>query len=198
MKKTILKNRTGLQAFAPAKSLFPLLGSSIIDYSLAIFDLPFPVVVFPFDLSDVAKSSKINNTASFIEYERMFDVARHFYFVLEKLYSKNELSDADISTLRVTSQYRCSQLNRVVGGSPTSLHRYGLAFDLVGSEKALNAVYSGYSEYFNTIIPIRRNSILYPKELIKYYKMSEYKPCQLHIGFGYTLPRLEENSVLPF
>lgn len=33
--------------------------------------------------------------------------------------------------IRISSGYRCPELNRAVGGSSTSAHRYGYAFDLV-------------------------------------------------------------------
>ena len=33
--------------------------------------------------------------------------------------------------IRISSGYRCRELNRAVGGSVTSAHRYGYAFDLI-------------------------------------------------------------------
>lgn len=33
--------------------------------------------------------------------------------------------------LYVSSGYRCEELNRIIGGSPTSMHRFGCAADLV-------------------------------------------------------------------
>lgn len=33
--------------------------------------------------------------------------------------------------IRISSGYRCRELNRAVGGSATSAHRYGYAFDLI-------------------------------------------------------------------
>ena len=41
--------------------------------------------------------------------------------------------------IRVTSGYRCEELNSAVGGSLTSYHRFGYAADLVGLDGLTNA-----------------------------------------------------------
>uniref|UniRef100_A0AAU8B269 Peptidase n=1 Tax=Dulem virus 221 TaxID=3145698 RepID=A0AAU8B269_9VIRU len=199
MKKTILRNSCDLQSFAPVKGAYPLLHSALFDYTLTIAELPFKVVVdFAFDSSDVARIKKLDNSATVLIYERMLRVAVHFYSVLESLYAKSEITDSDIATITITSQYRSVSVNSLVGGSPNSLHRYGLALDVKASTKMLNALFHAYSKYFNTFVPVTGKVTLYPKELIKYYVLDENSPAYLHIGFAYTLPRLNNNNVLPF
>lgn len=41
--------------------------------------------------------------------------------------------------IRVTSGYRCEELNSAVGGSPASYHRFGYAADLVGLDGLTSA-----------------------------------------------------------
>lgn len=42
------------------------------------------------------------------------------------------------SPIKVNSGYRCEKLNKAVGGSPTSQHRYGLAADITTGSKLGN------------------------------------------------------------
>uniref|UniRef100_A0AAU8B4X7 Peptidase n=1 Tax=Dulem virus 227 TaxID=3145704 RepID=A0AAU8B4X7_9VIRU len=198
MKKTILRNSRDLQSFAPCKGLYPTLHKSLFDYALTISELPFSPVDFVFDHSDVAVRSKVDNSATVQEYIRMLDVAMHFYGVLEELFSKGLLTGGAISTIDITSQYRSVRTNSLVGGTPNSLHRYGLAIDVKAPAYVLNMLYDAYSKYFNTFVPVTGKVNLYPKELIKYYVVDENSPSYLHIGFAYTVPSLKNNNVLPF
>ena len=41
--------------------------------------------------------------------------------------------------INISSGYRCPELNKAVGGSSTSAHRYGYAFDLVPTNGQMRA-----------------------------------------------------------
>jgi len=70
--------------------------------------------------SDTAKKFGITNTPS-------PSIITHLEELMKFL---DDLREAWGSAIRVTSGYRCSKLNKIVGGSTTSAHLYGYAADL--------------------------------------------------------------------
>ena len=48
-------------------------------------------------------------------------------------------SAATAKGINISSGYRCPELNKAVGGSSTSAHRYGYAFDLVPTNGQMRA-----------------------------------------------------------
>ena len=71
--------------------------------------------------SDTAKKYNIDNTPNPI-------IISHLQQLINFL---NPLREAWGSAIKVTSGYRCDQLNRFVGGSKTSSHMIGYGVDLV-------------------------------------------------------------------
>lgn len=71
--------------------------------------------------SDTAKSKGIDNTPSFEE-------VKHLNKLCDTILQP--LRDAWGSAINVTSGYRCSELNRAVGGASTSAHLRGYAADM--------------------------------------------------------------------
>lgn len=71
--------------------------------------------------SDTAIKKKIDNTPS---WEIVANLSRLASFL-------DNLREAWGSGIRVTSGYRCPQLNAAVGGVPGSAHQYGNAADIV-------------------------------------------------------------------
>lgn len=71
--------------------------------------------------SPTAKKKGIDNTPS-------FEVVEHLDELVEKIL--DPLRAAYGMPIRVTSGYRCPALNKVVGGSDTSVHQIGRACDL--------------------------------------------------------------------
>lgn len=70
--------------------------------------------------SDTAVKYKINNTPTATVKKNL----------KELIVFLNPLREAWGSAIRVTSGYRCEKLNRLVGGSVTSVHKIGFAADL--------------------------------------------------------------------
>lgn len=60
------------------------------------------------------------------------------------------LREAWRSPIRVTSGYRCGQLNRAVGGSTTSAHLYGCAADIVPINGRIAEFKQFCLDYFET------------------------------------------------
>lgn len=82
--------------------------------------------------SDVAKAKKIDNTPSFEVVESLSELAE----VLDGLRA------AWGGAIRVTSGYRCPELNKAVGGVANSGHLRGVAADLKprsGTQRKFNA-----------------------------------------------------------
>ena len=79
--------------------------------------------------SDKAKKYKINNTPNSI-------IIRHLnllvYFILDTLREKNG------KPINVSSGYRCSELNELVGGAKNSQHKKGLAADITAGSISEN------------------------------------------------------------
>lgn len=76
--------------------------------------------------------------------------------------------------LNVTSGYRSPQLNRAVGGSPTSAHCLGLAVDLVPA----NGELSRFKSFCRTWLADRDFD-----QLISENEDSEGSPRWIHLGF---------------
>lgn len=70
--------------------------------------------------SETAEKKQINNTPS-VEVEQNIEELLGVIDGLREFYDK---------PIRITSGYRCAELNKLVGGSPTSAHVIGYAADL--------------------------------------------------------------------
>lgn len=70
--------------------------------------------------SETAEKNQINNTPS-VEVEQNIEELLGVLDNLREFYGK---------PIKITSGYRCTELNRLVGGSPTSAHVIGYAADL--------------------------------------------------------------------
>ena len=79
--------------------------------------------------SDTAKKYGINNTPD-------LTITTHLQQLINFL---NPLREAWGSAIKVTSGYRCKQLNDMVGGSKTSSHMIGYGVDLVPANGKMDA-----------------------------------------------------------
>ena len=70
--------------------------------------------------SETAEKNKINNTPS-VEVQQNIEELLEVLDDLREFYGK---------PIKITSGFRCTELNRLVGGSPTSAHVIGYAADL--------------------------------------------------------------------
>ena len=70
--------------------------------------------------SETADKNKIKNTPS-VEVQQNIEELLDVLDDLREFYGK---------PIKITSGYRCTELNRLVGGSPTSAHAIGYAADL--------------------------------------------------------------------
>lgn len=87
--------------------------------------------------SDTANKLKIDNTPS-------KEIEIHLKELIKFL---NPLREAWGSAIKVTSGYRCSKLNKAVGGSITSAHLRGYAADLVPKNNKMSEFKSFCKEY---------------------------------------------------
>ena len=79
-----------------------------------------------FTLKELCSSKKAKELG--IDNYPSFEVADHLRILTEKIL--DPLRSAWGSAIRVTSGYRCPELNKAVGGSRTSVHPLGWAADL--------------------------------------------------------------------
>lgn len=87
--------------------------------------------------------------------------------------------------VRVTSGYRPEQLNKAVGGSPTSAHRYALAADINTG--------NGSSDNISIVSTMLENSLPYDQIIIEYPSFDKdgsiISAKWIHIGLSKTTNR---------
>lgn len=74
--------------------------------------------------SATAKTKGIDNTPSFVAVSHLDELVETILDPMRAAYGK---------PIKVTSGFRCPELNKAVGGSPTSVHPLGYAADVQGS-----------------------------------------------------------------
>lgn len=116
--------------------------------------------------SATAKRLNIDNTPSEKELECLKQLCQN---ILQPIRDKRG------SALTVTSGYRCEKLNKIVGGSPTSQHRFGQAADITLGNPTLN------KKLFNMIVEMINKKQIRVGQLI-----DEYNYRWLHISLPYT------------
>lgn len=87
--------------------------------------------------SETANRLKINNTPD-------KEIKEHIIKLIEFL---DKLRDKWGSAIKVTSGYRCSELNKIVGGSKTSSHLIGYAADIVPENGEFKAFWKFIVDY---------------------------------------------------
>ena len=113
--------------------------------------------------SDTAKAKGIDNSPTTA-------VRANLEALIETLL--DPLREAWKSPIKVTSGYRCSILNRAVGGSSTSAHLYGCAADIV----PINGKIAEFKAFCRGYFGSRRH--LYDQVILEQSKGSEW----VHIG----------------
>ena len=113
--------------------------------------------------SDTAKVKGIDNSPT-------TGVRANLVALIETLL--DPLREAWKSPIKVTSGYRCSILNRAVGGSTTSAHLYGCAADIV----PINGKIAEFKAFCRGYFGSRRH--LYDQVILEQSKGSEW----VHIG----------------
>ena len=101
--------------------------------------------------SSTAKKKGIDNTPSFEVVEHLNELVDNFLDPLRAAYGM---------PIRITSGYRCPELNKAVGGSSTSVHMLGWACDMqVG----------GSFEKFKTFVVdwVKKNNIKFDQLLLE-------------------------------
>lgn len=116
--------------------------------------------------SATAKRLNIDNTPNEKELECLKQLCQN---ILQPIRDKRG------SALTVTSGYRCEKLNKIVGGSPTSQHRFGQAADITLGNPTLN------KKLFNMIVEMINKKQIRVGQLI-----DEYNYRWLHISLPYT------------
>ena len=113
--------------------------------------------------SDTAKVKGIDNSPT-------TEVRANLVALIETLL--DPLREAWKSPIKVTSGYRCSILNRAVGGSSTSAHLYGCAADIV----PINGKIAEFKEFCRKYFDVRRH--LFDQVIFEDNGKSEW----VHIG----------------
>lgn len=112
--------------------------------------------------SETADLYNIDNTPS-------DDIIVHLKMLIDFL---NPIREAWGSAIIVTSGYRCPELNKLIGGSKTSVHKIGFAVDIVPKNGNIEKFKDFILDYFQS------NNISWDQLLLEYNKTSVW----IHIG----------------
>lgn len=119
-----------------------------------------------FTRSSTAKDRGIDNTPDETQTEHIIEVAKII----------QQFRDFYGKPVRITSGFRCPVLNRMVGGSPTSVHMTGYAVDFTALAPSHKAVFQNEFLRFLAIKNIRFDQVIFEKPDEKGY-------CSwIHIG----------------
>lgn len=171
------------------RNLDKVLSEVFFDYSDRICDISktYDTICnlhFPLSFSDVAYKRGISNSMDTISLINSLRVMKFFYSrIWIHIFSRHPF-------IKITSQYRNSEVNKAVGGSSSSLHLRGLALDISATKETLREIFNLLSVYFledKFII-----GELMPFELIGYYDTVDFYGIPelkyIHIGFKYYIP----------
>lgn len=145
-----------------------------------------------FDFSETANVKNIDNRpADIYVYTAMLQCTAEFLRIVKNVCHQDVRLMDHIDSIKITSQYRNENTNRLVGGTKTSLHLQGLALDFTADIDMMCAIYDYilYQYMHDTDIMAGkcfRQSAVHPAELIKYYKGAKEDNIQfIHIGFKF-------------
>lgn len=154
-----------------------------------------------FDNSSVSIWHNIPNYPKMVHMYNMLRMMIFFYRFLTRIWDGIDGTDMErqFRGLKITSCYRSPRVNARVGGSSTSLHLDGLAFDLWAPSDCravLEFIYSKLLAYVKTadVMTSKMSAddshpFIYPYEVIIY----DRKKNTLHVGFTYVNPNIIPN-----
>jgi hypothetical protein len=114
--------------------------------------------------SDTAKLHKIDNTPTEEIINNLTEFTDNVLDVIREAWG---------SAIKVNSGYRCEKLNKKVGGSKTSSHKYGFAVDL----KPVNGLINDFFEFVKKYLI--ENGIAFDQLIDEYSGNSHW----VHIGY---------------
>lgn len=135
------------------------------------------LLVTPFDLQAMTKTSRGKNEPS-----RPADIERLKWLQQRRDEVLNVLREK-FPHVQMTSAYRNDEVNAAVGGSPTSRHRYGLAFDIAEP---------GRTDYAPLAAWLHENAgrlLVQPRDVL-----AETTPPHLHVDYFDPLGVLDKQG----
>lgn len=172
------------------KNLDNALSEAFFDYSDRICDISTTHdticnLHFPLSYSREAARKGISNSMDIVSLINSLRVMKFFYSrIWVHIFSSHPF-------IKITSQYRNEEVNKLVGGSSSSLHKKGLAIDIEATKDTLRHIYNILSVYF---FDDKKSVIgeLVPFELIGYYDTVDFTGSpelkRIHVGFKYYIP----------
>lgn len=142
--------------------------------------LPFYPVQCRFDGTDSDFKNYFENASQLFN---LLNVTCEFNYLICLLYRDGKITSEDIKGITNTSAFRCKEVNSSVGGSPTSLHLFGLALDVIFSSPEVCKIFKDY------VVNIEKKRKIFFPGTLYIYELIEYEPTRVHIGYKYYLPK---------
>lgn len=157
-----------------------------------------------FDFSETALFHKVLNEMTASELYNCMIAYCEFCYILRDMCDIGLIDVTELKKIRITSQFRNSKVNRMVGGVDASLHQFGLAIDFTAPSHILNAFFMYVvNEYLKTDAHMfnhrwNQKLFLHPCEIIRYYmQKDENNSNRIHIAFKYVELQTKQNEI-PF
>lgn len=130
-----------------------------------------------FSLKELTKSQEGTRLGIKEQFEPAEDIKQNLTTLCEKVLQP--LRDALKSAIVVNSGYRCSKVNKIIGGAKTSQHVKGQAADLEFYE-------DGKENNFKIAQEVLRTKIIFDQMILEYGTFE--KPEWIHISYDSTKP----------
>lgn len=132
--------------------------------------------------ADSDKASKLGISNDFSSPDYLLNSLDSIICLNDLLYEANKVHSVTLSkNVKVTSAYRNKTVNAAVGGSPTSLHVYGLALDFYIYDALLHSTFCLLLES----LILNPNFSDYGKNVLHPVEMLIYSDGRFHVGFKY-------------
>lgn len=145
---------------------------------------------------------KLTNNFSLHEFEKSATAKRlNINNNIPEIYMPNVTKLANVmQTIRdaygkpiiITSGYRCEKLNRAVGGSRTSDHKFAAACDFQSVEDTLQTNY----ELWKVILRLREQNRIFWRQLIWEYGEPEKGMSWIHLSVNHNKAPIKNNQIL--
>lgn len=133
--------------------------------------------------SDTANKCGIKNTPNTLELSNLTNLAKKILQPIRDAYGK---------PIIISSGFRCSQLNKKVGGASNSDHIFGAAADIHTTTNTL----ADNKKLWDVIISLKNKGIISCRQIIWEYGNKKIGPKWIHVSINHTKNIQKKNQLV--